>query len=120
MSILSVAVLGVLGLVVAVEGAICLIMAAPIAFPLGLLGGLVGYAIQARPWSLGETPYLLLFVGVLLPSLMAAESASEPEPTLVEVTTTVEIDAPPERVWQSVVSLPELPVCSPIWQRLSG
>ena len=37
-------------IVIALEGIICLIMAAPIAFVLILLGALVGYAIQARPW----------------------------------------------------------------------
>ena len=37
-------------LVVAIEGFICLIMAAPIAFFLAFLGALVGYVIQSRPW----------------------------------------------------------------------
>ena len=40
---------GVAIFVVAFEGAICIIMAAPIGFVLAFLGALVGYAIQSRP-----------------------------------------------------------------------
>jgi hypothetical protein len=43
--------LGLLLLALAVEGVICLLMAAPIGLLLGLLGGTVGYYIQRRRWS---------------------------------------------------------------------
>src|SRR5207244_4118700 len=50
----AVVALGMAGLVLvaaAVEGLICILMAAPIALVLGVFGGLVGYAVQSRPWA---------------------------------------------------------------------
>ena len=96
-------------LIFAMEGAICLIMAAPIGYFLAFLGGLVGYTIQRRPWSVEYTPFILLIIVVTLPGLMAAESAASREPDLMEVRSTVEIDAPPEQVWTQVIAFPELP-----------
>jgi hypothetical protein len=106
---LSIVFLGAALLGLAFEGAICLIMAMPIAMFLGMLGGLAGWAIQLRPWSATEVPYLVLALLVALPSLMAAEYSGRLRPPLLEVTTTVEIDAPPEAVWQHVVAFAELP-----------
>jgi hypothetical protein len=94
---------------VALEGLICLIMAAPIAFVLTLLGAMVGYAIQARPWLSSEALTIMLAVMITLPGLMAAESAIEPEPVLRAVRTEVIINAPPEVVWQRVIAFPALP-----------
>jgi hypothetical protein len=96
-------------IVIALEGIICLIMAAPIAFVLILLGALVGYAIQARPWLNDQMATLLLAVVILLPALMAAESANEPEPVVRAVHTAVVIDAPPDKVWPHVIAFPPLP-----------
>jgi hypothetical protein len=99
--------LGILGF--ALEGLICLLMAAPIGYALAILGALIGYAIQARPWSSQETPYLLLAVLLTLPGMMGAESFAAPEPAIIEVCSVVEIDAPPEVVWRHVIAFPELP-----------
>ena len=96
-------------LVFALEGAICLIMAAPIGYVLAFLGGLVGYAIQIRPWSAAHGPLVLLFLVVTLPGLLAAESVVPEEPDLMEVKSSVDVDAPPERVWNEVISFPDLP-----------
>ncbi len=95
-------------LVFALEGAICLLMAAPIGYFLAFLGGVVGYAIQLRPWSMEHNPLVLLVLAVTLPALMAADSAASPEPDLMEVHSVVDIDAPPDQVWQKVISFPEL------------
>lgn len=99
---------GLAVIVIALEGLICLIMAAPIAYFLALLGALVGYAIQARPWLSDQTAALMLAVVLLLPVLMAAESANEPEPAVRAVHTEVIIDAPPQRVWPHVIAFPPL------------
>jgi uncharacterized membrane protein YhaH (DUF805 family) len=106
---LSIAFLGAALLALAFEGAICLIMAAPIGMVLGLMGGVVGWAIQLRPWNTSEIPYLALAVAVTLPALMAAEYTSDLQPPRLAVVTAVEIDAPPETVWEHVVSFAELP-----------
>src|SRR5262249_20136916 len=88
---------GLAVLVIALEGLVCLIMAAPIAYFLAFLGALVGYAIQARPWLSDQTATLMLAVVVLLPALMAAESANEPESAVRAVHTEVVIGAPPDK-----------------------
>jgi hypothetical protein len=106
---LAVSLVGLGILLSALEGAICLLMAAPIGFLLAFLGGLLGYAIQSRPWAMEDSPLLLLAVLCSLPSLMAAESVAPPEPRVLEVCSAVEIDAPPKAVWGRVVSFQDLP-----------
>lgn len=93
---------------VAMEGAICILMAAPIALVLSLLGSLVGFAIQSRPWANDAMPAMVLGLAVLLPALMAAESRGSPEPVVRSVVTTVIVDAPPEKVWPLVIEFPPL------------
>ena len=92
-------------LLFAIEGLICLVMAMGLTVPLAILGGAVGYFMQASYYSSRVTPILLL---TLLP-LMGFEKIKSPEPVGFEVTSTVEIDAPVEAVWQNVVSFSELP-----------
>jgi hypothetical protein len=99
---------GVVIIAVAFEGLICLLMAAPIAYGLAFLGALVGYAIQARPWLNDQLVSVALAVLVALPALMAAESATQPEPDVRAVDTEVIIDAPPAEVWPHVLAFPPL------------
>ena len=99
---------GVMLLLIAIEGAICLLMAAPLAYALAFLGSLVGYIIQSRPWCSEQSALLSLGLMVILPGLMAAESLNEPPPELREVRTVVEIAAPPEVVWERVIAFPPL------------
>jgi uncharacterized membrane protein YhaH (DUF805 family) len=47
-------------IVIALEGIICLVMAAPIAYALAIMGALVGYAIQSRPWLNDQSAALTL------------------------------------------------------------
>ncbi len=96
-------------LAVALEGFICLIMALPITLPLALLGAVVGYAIQSRPWLDDQSVALMLALVLALPALMAAESAQQPEPDVRAVRTEVLIDAPLSRVWEFVIAFPPLP-----------
>jgi hypothetical protein len=92
----------------AVEGAICLAMAAPIAFAIAIVGALFGRAvarIEDRRALAG--PY------AMLPVLAALEPAPHP---LHAVSTTVEVAAPPEDVWNAVVAFPEIPASDvPAW-----
>ena len=106
---LSTSLAGMGMIVFALEGSICLLMAAPIGYSLAFLGGLVGYAIQCRPWSVNQNPLVLLIIALSLPSLMAAEAAAPDESDLMEVHSTVDIAAPADQVWKQVVSFPELP-----------
>jgi hypothetical protein len=95
--------------VIALEGIICLIMAAPIAGFLAFFGAVIGYAIQARPWLSEQVLSVIVAVVLVLPALMAAESENEPEPALRAVCTTVIVAAAPEQVWQHVIAFPPLP-----------
>src|SRR5262249_10048837 len=83
----------------AFEGMICVTMAAPIAMLLALLGGSIGYVIQNRPLRQGEVRTMMLVLTLTPPGLMGAESLSPPDPQRFDVRTTVEIEAPPEKIW---------------------
>jgi uncharacterized membrane protein YhaH (DUF805 family) len=91
-------------LLFAFEGVICILMAAPLVLPLGLLGGLMGKAIaDATRRPAAE----LLALVMVLPAWAAIESQLLPREELV-VCTSIEIDAPPEVVWRHVVAFPDL------------
>lgn len=93
----------------AIEGAICIAMAAPLAAAVAALGGFVGYGLQRqgpRPRAAGG----MCSVAVLaLPLLLGLETASAPEPAVTAVRTSVVVAAPPAVVWRHVVSFRELP-----------
>jgi hypothetical protein len=90
-------------LVVGAEGLYCIAMAAPLAVPLGALGGWLmyqGHASKFRTQSL----WMLLF----LPGATVTWDAKAP-PQVFEVRSAIEIAAPPEQVWKNVVAYSELP-----------
>lgn len=92
-------------LLFALEGIVCLVMAAPILVPLAALGGLLGKAIA----DASRRPRSDLAAAVLiLPLWAAGESWLVKAPERV-ILTTVEIDAPPSMVWNNVVAFPDLP-----------
>jgi hypothetical protein len=80
-------------------------MAAPIAFPLALLGGAVGHLVQRRPHH--GNPSLAIFIATFF--LMGFEKTVESEVPLFAVRSEVVVNAPPETVWLHVVSFSELP-----------
>ena len=92
-------------LLFALEGVVCIAMAMPTLIPTGAIGALLGKAIAqgARPRQSG------LMAAVCVLPLVAAVEAYVAQPVERVVTSTVEIDAPVERVWERVVSFPELP-----------
>jgi hypothetical protein len=92
-------------LLVAIEGILCLAMAFPIAAALGIIGAMIGWAIGTH--SRGSATKAA-FVLVALPGAAGIESKVA-SPTLHEVETVIEIDAPPEAVWPNVVGFAELP-----------
>jgi uncharacterized membrane protein YhaH (DUF805 family) len=96
-------------LIYGVEGAICLLMASPIALVIASMGALVGWAIQRRPTKPGESTLIRLSIFLFLPFLMGAEYAAAPGAPLFAVRSSVTIQAPPEVVWRNVVSFSKLP-----------
>ena len=95
--------------VVAFEGIICLLMAMPLALLFGTLGAVVGYGIQKQPRHRGQAPAMLAIVLLFSPSVMTTERILSPRAPLIRVVSSIEINAPPERVWTHVVSFSELP-----------
>ena len=107
-SVLPVALLGLVLMAVAIEGLICILMAAPLALALALLGGWLGYAIQAIHWGRRHTPAMLSVVFLLTPSFFSVEHFIKPQAGIFEVKSAIEIYASPDRVWQQVVSFAEI------------
>jgi hypothetical protein len=108
-SCLSTLLLGAALLAVALEGAICLAMAAPIACLLAAMGGSLGYLLQRRPHSPAQSPAMLSVLVLLMPAYLGVERTAVPEPPLYAVSTPIEIDAPPEAVWRQVVAFAQIP-----------
>jgi hypothetical protein len=92
----------------AIEGAFCLVMAAPIALVLGGLGAVVGMAALRviRPQDHGG---LYCAAVLAVPALMVGEHFAEVPAPLLRVSTAVVVEAPPEQVWPNVVTFSELP-----------
>jgi hypothetical protein len=95
---------GVALLAFGAEGAFCLALALPLAALVAIPGALLGQAVALR----GAVPTSRAGpVALLAPVLVLAEPRLPP-PTYT-ITSVVEIEAPPERVWADVVSFPRLP-----------
>jgi hypothetical protein len=100
---------GLLLLLTAVEGLLCLVMCAPVGLAMASIGGLLAHTVQRSFWWRPESPKLLCSVLLLLPSSMTLEHVAPPPLPLLSVTTAVTVNAPPEKVWPHVVAFPELP-----------
>lgn len=103
-AMLSVVLSGGAILLFALEGLLCIAMAAPFAIVLGLLGGLLG--ASAASWR-GRQPARIMPALLLLPLLIGVDRTATELP-LNEVVSTIEIEAPPEKVWPNVVGFSEL------------
>jgi len=92
---------GVALLAFALEGIVCLILAAPLGFGVALIGGALGRAIALytrRP------PRQTLPALALLPLVFAVENAMSAT-TSFDTAETAVVNAPPEWVWKSVVDM---------------
>jgi uncharacterized membrane protein YhaH (DUF805 family) len=107
-AVIPVAMLAGLLLVIALEGLICIMMAAPLASGLALLGGSLGYVIQAAHWGRRHAPAVLSMVVLLTPGFYGIEHFTRPQAGVFEVKSSLEIAAPPEKVWQKVVAFSEI------------
>ncbi len=103
-----------------IEGAICLIMFIPMGLVLSLLGSLLGYLVQRRPFSQTVFPLLLLLQVPGLPLLMGMEQILQDASPVREVISVIEINAPPEKVWSQVIAFPPIPDANRHWMFLTG
>lgn len=91
-------------LVFAIEGVICIAMAAPFGLLLTWVGSLIGFAIINKTPNNAPTAMLIL-IGII-PTMAFIEKDSEP--SLTSVVTSIEINADPQTVWKNVVEFPQL------------
>jgi uncharacterized membrane protein YhaH (DUF805 family) len=105
-SYLSLVGVGGVILLIAIEGLLCLLMAAPPALLLASLGALLG-----RQLVLGAAARSAIAVSALLAALPLLTGFEAPtlRGPLREVATSVTIDASPEMVWPNVIAVSELP-----------
>lgn len=93
------------GLVVfAIEGLICIAMAAPPGIALTLAGSLIAHRVSQKN-SRQANALMLLLLGSI-PAMAFVEKNDTPELTAVK--TSITIDASPETVWKNVVAFPRL------------
>src|SRR5215217_3768162 len=86
-------------LIFAIEGVICIAMAAPFGLLLTWVGSLIGYSIVNKN-SNNATSAMIILV-LIIPTTGFIEKNQEL--TLTSVVTSIEINASPETVWNNVV-----------------
>ncbi|CAN5368421.1 hypothetical protein BH10CYA1_BH10CYA1_19800 [soil metagenome] len=95
-------------LIIPFEGIICLAMATPLAVGVGLVGGLVGYIIQATMPRNQGVPRMLGCFAIFIPVIMIGEFISPVEFPTYENVSKIEIAAPPKIVWKYLIDFPRL------------
>ena len=102
-------VVGALGfLALAIEGFVCLIMAAPLVVPMAVMGALLGHVIA--PARVRQAAGQMFCAGLLaVPLMLTGERLMDAPAPLLEVRSSVKVAAPPERVWRHVIAFAELP-----------
>jgi hypothetical protein len=91
-------------LLFAVEGVICILMAAPIMVPLAVLGAPIGKFLADRQ----EGSYRGMVGALLIVPLCSVVETRLPQKNEFVVTSSIDIAAPPETVWQNVISFPDI------------
>jgi hypothetical protein len=95
---------GVALLAVALEGIVCLVLAAPLGLGMALVGGMLGRAIALHT---RRTPRQTLPGIAVLPLVFAVEAVMAAS-TSFDTTETIVVDAPPDRVWNAIVNMDPL------------
>lgn len=98
--VLGAAGLGSLALMIlALEGAVCILMAAPLAIPVAIVGGVIGRNLA----QVGRSRRNPLASVAVLPMVFMLEAAMPPE-VPIATARQIEIAAPPEAVWTALTS----------------
>lgn len=91
-------------LLFAIEGVICIAMAAPIGLLLTWAGSLIGYLILKKIPKNAPTSMLILIATIPIMAFIEKDKI----PKLTSVVTSIDISADPETVWKNVVEFPQL------------
>lgn len=92
-------IIGATLLLFALEGVLCVLMAAPIAIVAAALGGIVG---RYAAINTGNPPRSAAYLVIVLPMGLVADRIAPPTP-IYEAVTSIVVNAPPERVWENVI-----------------
>ena len=99
------------------EGVICLLMTAPLAIVVAMIGAWCGNLSARRPdRKRGAPAYVTV---AILPLILMAESAAHRVAPLYRVDSEIVIDAPAETVWKNVVTFSEISE-TPEWYFRAG
>jgi hypothetical protein len=99
---------GIALLVAALEGAVCIILASPLGIGVALMGGALGRGIALHT---RRSPTQTLAGVALLPLVFALETVL-PATTNFDTYETIEVNAPPELIWKSIVHM--TPIDAPL------
>jgi len=87
---------------------VCLIMALPLALPLAAFGGYCAYLVQKHRRQT-NAPVFLSALLLVAPGIEYIEHViARPSPVFA-VRTAIDVNAPPEKVWNSVIAFSEIP-----------
>ena len=106
---LSVALLAGVLFALLIEGLVCLIMAAPLAFPLAAFGGFCAHLAQKNRRLQSDAPVILSLLLLVAPGIQFTEHIAARQSPVYVVRTSLDIAAPPEQVWQQVVAFSQIP-----------
>ena len=109
-ALLSVALVAAAMLALAFEGLFCLLMAAPIALILALVGAFFGWLVQKDRWlNQRNQGRLYVCAWVVMPVLLQQNIGQPKLSPLIPATSTCQISAPVETVWRHVLGFGDLP-----------
>ena len=91
-------------LIAGFEGMICVALCLPLTLPLGALGGWLMYRCSRSVLAARGGAAMLL---ILPPATFTFDTHASPD--IYAVRTAIEIAAPPDRVWQSILTMSKLP-----------
>lgn len=103
-SLISLGVFTICLFLFAIEGVICIAMAAPFGILFTWVGSLIGYSILKGAPNNSTT--ILLIIIFVIPSMAFVERSTEA--TLTSVVTSIEINADVKTVWENVIEFPQL------------
>lgn len=92
-------------LLFAIEGLVCIVMASPIIALLTWIGSLIGRASLSEETP-NRTPIALLILVGGIPITASLEKVDNSN--LTSIVTSIEIKAPPQKVWRNVIAFPQL------------
>lgn len=98
--------LGLTGfLMLGIEGIVCLLMASVISAALASIGAIIAWIVSKMK---SHQRTMLLLVCGIAPITMGFEQRFKSASPLLEQTTTIEVNAPPEVIWRFVPSFPRI------------